>query len=673
MKSVLSVLIICMILPFQSESQSCTTLGQTPSTAFPVCGTTTFKQSTVPICSTNSLYVPGCTNSTSANYANKNPFWYQFTCFQSGTLGFTITPNDISDDYDWQLYDITGLDPNQVFTNQNIIVSGNWAGNPGNTGASNTGVPYIQCASPYDGTENRFARMPNIIQGHTYILLVSHFSDSQSGYSLDFKGGTAVITDPTDPKMSRATPSCDGQQLFVKLNKKMKCSSLAADGSDFKLSIPGINVVAATGVNCNNSFNLDSLVLTLSAPLPPGDYFLIIKNGTDGNTILDNCDRGIPESDQIPFKILTKQPTPMDSLVPVNCAPKDLTLVFEKPIRCSTVSPDGSDFLVTGPVPVTITSAIVECNANGTTSSIKVNLNQPLVKGGNYQITLKNGTDGGTITDECGMVTPAGQSVSFSLKDTVNADFTYQIGLGCRTDTIQFFHPGNNGVNQWTWNLADIGTSSEQNPVAYYHLFGPKDISLSVSNGFCSDSASATILLDNLLRAAFQMPGTICPEDSAVFQNQSIGKIVSYLWSFDNGVTSDNPNPDPQKYPMNGVESFYNIRLIVKDAQCADTTIKPLKVLNSCFIAVPNAFTPNNDGLNDYLYPVNAFKADGLEFRVYNRAGQLLFSSTNFTEKWDGTYKGEPQDAGIYVWTLKYTLRDTGKKFFLKGSTVLIR
>ncbi len=103
------------------------------------------------------------------------------------------------------------------------------------------------------------------------------------------------------------------------------------------------------------------------------------------------------------------------------------------------------------------------------------------------------------------------------------------------------------------------------------------------------------------------------------------------------------------------------------------TLLIRMKVLKSCYIAVPTAFTPNGDGLNDYLYPVNAYKADNLEFKVYNRVGQLVFETKDWTVKWDGKIKSEPQDSGIFIWTLKYTNRDTGKKVFQKGSTVLIR
>jgi gliding motility-associated-like protein len=96
-------------------------------------------------------------------------------------------------------------------------------------------------------------------------------------------------------------------------------------------------------------------------------------------------------------------------------------------------------------------------------------------------------------------------------------------------------------------------------------------------------------------------------------------------------------------------------------------------VLNSCIIAVPTAFTPNNDGLNDFLYPLNAMKARDLEFKVFNRWGQLVFSTRNSHEKWDGKLNGMTQPTGVFVWYLKYTHSVTGQKVFQKGTTMLIR
>lgn len=666
------LLLFGMLVWMQDGISQCSTIGQSPSSAFPVCGTKVFEQDTVPICSSGSLYVPGCSVNGNADYADKNPFWYKFTCYETGTLGFLIQPNDKADDYDWQLYDITGLDPKEVFTNKNIIVTGNWAGNPGNTGTSSAGVSYIQCASAYDGNESRFAQMPQIFKGHKYLLLVSHFSNNQSGYKLSFGGGTAVITDDLMPDIVSATAFCDAKSLTVSFNKKLKCSSLAADGSDFTLSIPGVDVIKAVGVNCDESFELDRVVLTLDKPLPPGHYQVFVNMGTDSSTVLDACDRGVSVGRSVGFEVLPRHSTPMGQLKPLSCAPETLKLEFAERIRCSSIAPDGSDFVVTGPSSISVISAVGNCEDDGT-FLITIQLSQPITVGGNYVLTLKKGKDGDPLINECGMATPVGSTAAFSLKDTVNADFTYTLGLGCRIDTIQFFHPGGNGVNSWNWQMDYAGHSHLQNPVAYFTEFRMKQISLMVSNGFCTDSSVQQILLDNELVADFEMSNTICPEDSAVFQDKSRGRIVSWIWNFGNGLSDNTSHPLPQKYPITGIERYYPVRLIVQDANCADTSVRQLKVLSSCYIDVPNAFTPNLDGLNDYLYPLNAFKAIQLQFRVYNRGGLLLFSSENSTAKWDGTYRGEPQDAGIYVWTLFYVISDTGKQVYKKGATVLIR
>src|SRR5439155_7679118 len=118
---------------------------------------------------------------------------------------------------------------------------------------------------------------------------------------LSFGGGTADITDPLLPDILNAKSSCDATQIIVKLNKKMKCSSLASGGSDFSISPAVSTIIGATGIGCNSSFDMDSVMLTMSSPLPPGNYTVTIKNGIDGNTLLDNCDRNIPPGNNLPL------------------------------------------------------------------------------------------------------------------------------------------------------------------------------------------------------------------------------------------------------------------------------------------------------------------------------------------------------------------------------------
>ncbi|MBS1609092.1 MAG: gliding motility-associated C-terminal domain-containing protein [Bacteroidetes bacterium] len=662
----------------EANSQSCSNLGQTPSTAFPVCGTDIFSQSSVPVCS-NGIIPTSCANDGNV-YQDKNPYWYKFTCFQSGTLGFLISPNNQGDDYDWQLFDVTDRNVNDLFSDPSMIVSYDWSGETGNTGASSAGNSLFVCGSTFDANGNPgpyrplFTKRPLVYEGHKYLLMISHFSgDQQSGYKLSFGGGTASITDTTNPKLQGITTNCDASQLRVKLNKKMKCPSLAADGSDFILSPATVTITNAVAASCSRGFDMDSVLITLSSPLPVGNYKLTIVNGSDGNTLKDNCDRTIPIGDSLNFIVTPPQPTSLDSIVPLKCAPNTLQLVFRKPIACSTIAADGSDFTITGSQPVSIIGASADCS-DGLSSIINVRLSAPIVTSGNFTIHLVPGIDGNTIIDECGFETPVGQSLSFSVKDTVSAAFSYTIDMGCKRDTINYFHNGNNGINKWTWVFDETDTMSGQGHSLYYPATGEHTAHLTVSNGFCTDTSSVHISLNNEVTVNFEMPDIICPEDSASFINKSSGPIDSWSWTFGDGHTSSLQTPPAEHYPLTGKEKYYSVGLTVNSLLgCNESLTKTLRVLGSCYIAVPSAFTPNHDGINDYLYPLNALKARQLVFRVYNRWGQLVFHSNDWQSKWDGTLNGVPQSTGTYVWLLQFTHWDTGKKVEMKGTTTLIR
>jgi gliding motility-associated-like protein len=602
-----------------------------------------------------------------------NPFWYKFTCFTGGTLGFVVTPNDLADDYDWQLFDVTNRDPNEVFSDPTLTVSYNWSGRSGVTGASSAGTSLFNC----DGQAYPlFSSMPVLIKDHNYILLLSHFtkfSPSQNGYKIAFKGGTASITDTTPPKMSKAVSSCSGAAVILKLNKKMKCASLASNGSDFSVAGSAISFSAATSLNCGG-FDMDSLLLTLSTPLPPGKYQLKINYGSDGNTLLDNCSAQVPDGDLIPFEVFPIQPTPMDSLTKPTCATKKLTLVFQQKIQCSSIANNGSDFNLTGPDNISVSSASGSCSQNGS-FVITVNLAKPIQTGGIYRLYLQKGQDGNTILNECDKETPAGQFIEFSMKDTVNADFNYITRLGCITDTISLTHPGKNGVNTYNWRVDGLLASTVPTPNLLFTQFGKKTIQLTASNGFCSDTSVQIVDLDNYMNAAFDYTAELCPEDKGQFLDKSIGKLISWNWDLGNGQTSNLPKPSPQTYfvPITSKEAIYKVRLIVENnLHCFDTASVNIKMLNTCIIEVPNAFTPNNDGKNDYLYPLNAYKASSLKFRIYNRYGSLVFETTDWTRKWDGKINGTDQPTGGYAWLLEYT-NAAGVYVLKKGVTVLIR
>ena len=680
-----SFLVCCIIAFFcttSSYAQPCTALGQTPSSAIPVCGTLAFTQNQITNCTGPDVARVGCSDPVTSS----SSFWYKFTCFQTGTLGFLISGFNCSDDYDWSLFDITGTTPNAVFSNASLQVSLNIYGTSGcggskppnsPTGCSPSGNGNVHCSGDASGN-SPFNTMPTITVGHQYLLMVTNWTQSITGYKLTFAGGTANITDPLEPKLQGAAAPCDGKEIRVKLNKKMKCNSLATDGSDFVVVAPGgalLNPVAAIADNCTASFDFDSLSVFMPTGLLPGTYSIKAKKGTDANTVKDNCDREIPVDDAVQFTVFPLLPTPMDSLTTPTCAPDSLVLIFRKNIKCNSIEPTGSDFFITGPYPITITSATAIC-VRGASNKIVLKLGSPLQVSGNFLVNLKMGTDGNTLIDECDAETSLPDVVNFQIKDTVNATFAFNINYTCTLNTVNYTYP-NNSVNNWLYTF-EKGTplvSNQQNPIITYTNFEPKNTTLIVSNGVCSDTSTQQIVFDNYLKADFTVSPVICPNTPAIFVNKSVGTITDYLWTLGNGNQVLVKDPAPQTYiplPATDYNALPELQ-ITNNYGCSAKIAKPIQIVNTCFIAVPSAFTPNGDGRNDFLYPLKAYKSTALTFSIYNRFGQRLFLGTDWQQKWDGRYKGLAQPPATYVWILQYTNTETGKRVFEKGTTILIR
>jgi gliding motility-associated-like protein len=662
-----AVIAYLLTLPILGWSQTYPLKGQQAATAFPICTSDTFKQGVLPNGFDASISIPGCDP-----YYELNPFYYRFYCFSSGYLGFEIIPNLAADNYDWILFDITGVLPSTIFIDPTLIVTGNRSSNPGNTGTKLEGTNNNTCPIGTIDNPSTFTKMPKLIAGHEYLLLVTHPMGTQSGYSLVFSGGDAVLSDPDLPDLLSVMVSCDKKTLTVGITKFVLCNSLAPDGSDFSLTNYSGNITGAIGLNCSPQFDYDYLVLSLSDPLPPGNYSLVLQNGTDNNTLLDYCGRQMQAGDHLDFTVYGFQPK-LDSLIPPACEPGTIHLFFSDPIKCSSIAADGSDFVITGSSPVSIINATGgDCSGN-LTNQIDVTLSSPIMTAGNYQITVMKGSDGNTLTNSCDSSMIAGSSLPFVIGTPVSAAFGYTIDYGCKQDTIQLNYLPSNGVNQSVWNIDSAFASSSVSPSLFETGFGLKNVQHIVSNGSCSDTVSKVVNLDNLLTAAFSAPNEVCPKNGIDFINNSVGNIVSYHWDFGDGTSSADQDPPKHIYPDTREAAQYTVYLIVQNnLGCEDTASEQITKLQTCNISVPNAFTPNGDGKNDFLYPMNAYAATDLLFMVFNRYGQLVFETRDWTKKWDGRINGHPAETGTYVWMLSYT-DGSGKKLSQRGTTILIR
>ena len=504
-------------------------------------------------------------------------------------------------------------------------------------------------------------------------MLVSHFTNTQAGYKLSFGGGTAVITDTTASNMVQATVPCDGNTVSLKLNKKMLCSSLAADGSDFELQGFPQAISGATGVGCATGFDFDSVVITLSNPLANGNYQLVSKTGSDGNTLLDICSTPMAVGLSAGFEVLSPIPATMAFADTIRCAPNSIRIRFSDPVVCNSLSPNGSDFSISGPQQgLRITGVSGSCQ-NGVAASFTLQLSEPITIGGTYTIGHIAGADNNTSLSTCGLESLP-QAFDITVADKVNANFTTSIASGCDADSVLLSHPGYNNPNTfynyyWSDGIARGGNITNR----IFTEPGSYQVKMVVSNGICADSTTQTVNLTNTrVKAAFSAPAFACPGDTVAVNDSSTGPVTNWQWSYGDGSAATGQNPAPHRYGQVSQNTSYNIRLLVSNSVgCVSEATKIIEVANTCFIAVPGAFTPNGDGLNDILRPLNAYKATNLRFRVYNRYGQLVFETADWTRGWNGRLEGNLQSTGTYVWQLHYELE--GRKFDLKGTAVLIR
>jgi gliding motility-associated-like protein len=147
---------------------------------------------------------------------------------------------------------------------------------------------------------------------------------------------------------------------------------------------------------------------------------------------------------------------------------------------------------------------------------------------------------------------------------------------------------------------------------------------------------------------------------------------VDYFWTPPIGLNrTDIPNP-----VANYDGSFDSIRykvLVLNESGCADSAYVLVRIFKTNpQIFVPTAFTPNGDGLNDVFKPIAVGISKIDYFRVYNRWGQLVFSTTINGQGWDGKVGGKEQGTGTFVWLVRGT-DFTGKVVFAKGTVTLIR
>ena len=198
------------------------------------------------------------------------------------------------------------------------------------------------------------------------------------------------------------------------------------------------------------------------------------------------------------------------------------------------------------------------------------------------------------------------------------------------------------------------------------------DYSVTVSDAFCSVTLPFHIYQLSLPVACFRL--------SPSGNSYSFGSLIQFWdcsdnadlwhWDFGNGEVSNEQNTS-YSYPQVGV---YTVSLAVNDAfGCADTTTQIVEVREEMRIYIPNSFSPNGDGLNDVFMPAGIqLSEDGYRLEIFNRWGQMVFSTTDLNQGWDGMFRGKMVEKGtILTYLLHYQNKD-GRQFVREGHVTVL-
>ncbi|MGN6803113.1 MAG: PKD domain-containing protein [Ginsengibacter sp.] len=173
-------------------------------------------------------------------------------------------------------------------------------------------------------------------------------------------------------------------------------------------------------------------------------------------------------------------------------------------------------------------------------------------------------------------------------------------------------------------------------------------------------TSSGTVNIKQTAKPYFTLgkDSAICNGETYVIQ-PSLNTPATFLWKDGSTAPSFAANHE-------------GIYFLTATNECGSHTDSITITKSLCNILMPSGFTPNGDGLNDVFRVKYPFAVTHFHFIVTDRWGQAVFETTDIHRGWDGTFKGEPAVAGIYVWVISFTDID-GHDQQLKGTIDLIR
>jgi len=222
----------------------------------------------------------------------------------------------------------------------------------------------------------------------------------------------------------------------------------------------------------------------------------------------------------------------------------------------------------------------------------------------------------------------------------------------CHKDLTRFKITNDANIDSVSWDFGDGGVSNQPDPVHYFA--NPGSYLVKMIQHFNGSAYSDTLRVTNYPLPVISLGDTILLYSGSSINLHAGGGFTEYLWS----TSSTDSIINVAK------QGAYWAR--VKDNHCcynSDTTF--VKVFE---YFIPNAFSPNGDGLNDYFGVYALYKNINFKMVVYDRWGQLVFESDNVDKVWDGSYNGQPCPPESYVWIVNISF--LGQDIITQGDVV---
>ncbi len=282
-----------------------------------------------------------------------------------------------------------------------------------------------------------------------------------------------------------------------------------------------------------------------------------------------------------------------------------------------------------------------------------------------------------TVSDGC-TTTPATDVVIVTLYPLPAVTYTVDNTAGCAPVAVNFTNTMNSAiVGSSTWSFGDGNTAIGLNAAYVYGAAGCYNIGLSVTT---TDGCLVDTIIPNQICVyanpvadfSFSPQPTDVLNTEITFTNLSTGATTS-AWNFAGLGNSSSTNP-VFIFPNSSGGTYPVCLQVVSSNGCTDTVCSDVVILDDFLLYVPNAFTPDGDGVNDVFLPIlQGEKPDSYELMIFNRWGELIFQSNNKAIGWDGTHNDQKAKEDVYVWKVRAKKNTNEDKKEFIGHVNLLR